>query len=95
MSEGCKPCSPSCQFFRCGQKQMIFRSRIPWCRFAEEECDPKSCKYAYCIKEKLLPSGICGLTLRQRRVEVPPPEEIRPVRLSGKLAQKIRERELF
>jgi hypothetical protein len=33
--------------------------------------------------------------VKQKRIEVPPPEEIRPVRVPGKLAQKIRERELF
>jgi hypothetical protein len=96
MSEKPKHCFADCEFFRCGQHSLYFRGGIAWCKFADDECDVKTCKYAQCIKGKLLPNGVCGLTVKARTTaEVSPEEVAKPIRIPGKLAQKLKEKELY
>lgn len=95
MVETQKFCSPKCKFFRCGRKALAFRSSEPWCKFADDACDVKTCKFAQCVRNKLLPNGVCELTVKAKPVEPRLEEMAEPIRLPGKLAQKLRERELY
>jgi hypothetical protein len=56
---------------------------------------PQTCKFTQCLKGKLLGNGICGYTVRQKTISVKPQQELKPIRAPPKLAQKIKERELF
>jgi hypothetical protein len=47
------------------------------------------------MKAKLLSNGICGYTVKQRTAAVRSQQELKPIRAPAKLAQKIKERELF
>jgi len=96
MSEKPRLCTPSCEFFRCGQRSLFFKSRAAWCRFADDECEVLTCKYAQCAKERLLPNGVCAMELKPRTsFEVEPDRTIQPIKAPAKLAQKLKERELF
>lgn len=88
-------CYATCKFFRCGQRTLYFRGRGAWCRFADDECDLKTCKFAQCIRERLLPNGVCGLTVKVKQIEVEPDESVKPIRVPSKLARKVGEKELF
>jgi len=95
MSYQPKPCFPRCEFFRCSQLSIRFKGERAWCNFADDECEISKCKYAQCVRSRLLPSGICGLTVRAKSLEIEPAEVTKPVRVPAKLIQKIKERELF
>jgi len=95
MNEKQRYCNPSCEFFRCGRKALFFKSRVAWCKFADDACDVKTCKFASCIRNKLLPNGICGLFVKPKIIEPKPEEMLKPIKASGKLIQKIKERELY
>ena len=92
-----KKCSPQCEFFRCGQKALQRKSGKIYCRFADDVCEGYTCKYAFCVRNRLLPDGVCGLTLKRttNRIETPPEEAIRGFKVKGKLQKKIREKEIF
>jgi len=91
-----KFCSSNCRFFKCGKRALIYRGRIPWCSWTNEECTPRNCQYAVCVKRKLLPNGVCGDTIRRRTVERKPEEEVLPtIRVRGKFFKKLRDKELF
>ena len=95
MSDAPKPCFAKCEFFRCGQRTLYLRGNAAWCRFADDECDVKTCKYAQCVRDRLLLNGVCGLTVKTRNIEVEPEELAKPIRIRGKLSQKIKEKELY
>lgn len=95
MSEGPKPCFARCQFFRCGQKTLYFKAEVAMCRFADDECNIKSCNYANCVKGKLLPNGVCELTVKAKPIDIRPEEVAEPFKVPSKLVQKIKERELY
>ncbi len=90
-----KACFTGCESFRCGQKALTYRSKTVWCRFADDNCDPGECKFAQCARGKLLPNGLCGLTLRTKSIDLPLESVGQPVKVSGKLAQKLKDREIF
>lgn len=95
MGDQQKKCYPTCEFFRCGQKALIFRGKNVWCRFADDECDPKTCKYAQCIRGRLLTNGNCGLTIPVKNVELDVSEVEEPIRVSKKLASKLKDTEFY
>ncbi|MGC8850052.1 MAG: hypothetical protein ACP5QI_06225 [Candidatus Bathyarchaeia archaeon] len=95
MVDETKSCQPKCQAFRCAKRALTFRQGKAWCRYADDACDVKSCKFAQCIRGKLLPNGICGLSVKQRTVDIRLSDIGEPVKVPGKLARKLRERELF
>jgi len=95
MTEKPKLCFAGCEFFRCGQRHLFYRGRASWCRFADDECDPKTCKYAQCVRDRLLLDGVCGLTVKPKTVEIRLEEVAKPIKVPGKLAQKIKEKELY
>jgi len=47
------------------------------------------------MKGKLLPNGTCAFTVKAKTVPIRLREELKPIRAPPKLAQKIKERELF
>jgi len=67
-----------------------------WCRWTEEACDVANCKYAICVRRRLLPRGICGETVKRKTVEKPPEEVVGPaIKLRGRALRKIGEKEIF
>ena len=96
MSQKHRPCNPTCEFFRCGQRSLFFKGKTAWCRFADDECEVHICKYAQCVKEKLLPNGVCALELKPRTsFDLEPDHIIQPIKAPAKLAQKLKEKELY
>ncbi|WP_309492552.1 hypothetical protein [Candidatus Hecatella orcuttiae] len=92
-----KKCSPTCDLFKCGQKAIQYRSGNVYCRFADDLCEGASCKYALCVRNKLLSNGFCGLTFKRTtsRFETQPEEVVQGIKVRGKLQQRLREKELF
>ena len=96
MSDKPKNCFPACEFFRCGQRSLFFKGKVAWCKFADDECVVKTCKYVQCVRGKMLPDGICGLTVKAKSLDdIKPEEAIKPVKITGKLVQKLKEKELY
>lgn len=91
-----KKCTPNCEFLRCTQKAMKFRSNEVYCKFADDLCEGYTCKYAFCIRNRLLANGLCGMTMKRVTTAIDtPPESIKPVTVKGKLQRRLREKELF
>ena len=96
MSQKPRPCTSSCEFFACDQRSLFFKCKTAWCKFADDECEIRTCKYPQCVKGKLLPSGTCGLDINPRTTfDIIPDQTIQPIRVPAKLAQKLKEKELF
>lgn len=95
MSNNPKFCLANCEFFQCGQRALYFNGREAQCRYAEDICDPKNCKFARCVKGRLISDGRCSMAIKTKKFEVRTEEIGDPIRLPGKLAQRIREKELF
>jgi len=66
-----------------------------WCRLVDDRCTPETCKFTQCLKGKLLSTAICAYTVKTKVFAVRPEQELKPIRAPPKLAQKIKERELF
>ncbi len=92
-----KKCSPRCEFFSCGQKALQVRRGRFYCKFAGDLCEGASCKFAICIRNKLLPDGTCGLTVKRLTpsTEIPPEKAVVGFKVKGKLKQRLGEEELF
>jgi len=84
-----------CESFRCDQRALVLRGQTAYCRFADEECSPSTCKYSRCARGRLLPNGVCGLTLKTRTLEIRPEEFIDPMEIPDKLAQRIKMKKLY
>ncbi|RLF08276.1 MAG: hypothetical protein DRJ60_00735 [Thermoprotei archaeon] len=75
-----KQCDAKCEFFRCAKKAIIRPMGNPRrgsasqgvliCRETGEECLGPKCQYATCIRNALLPNGICGLEYRMEKRHV-------------------------
>jgi len=87
-----RTCFSGCEFFRCEQRAVVLRGQNPYCRFADDECTPATCKYTRCVKGRLLPNGQCGLTMKTRELEIRPEEFDDPMELPDKLTHKIKMR---
>jgi hypothetical protein len=92
-----KKCFPKCEFFRCGQKAIQWSSRDVYCRYADDLCEGATCKYAICIRSRLLNNGLCGMTVKKITTiaDAPPEEEAVSIKVRGKLHQRLREKELY
>ncbi len=92
-----KMCFPKCEFFRCGQKAMQWRGGDVYCIYADDLCEVATCKYAICIRSRLLANGLCGMTVKRITTiaEAPPEEEVVSFKVRGKLQQRLRGRELY
>jgi len=88
-------CYNGCSFFRCSQGHFSVRETTGWCRLVDDRCVPETCKFTQCLKGKFLSSGTCAYTVKSKTVTVRPQQELKPIRAPPKLAQKIKERELF
>lgn len=90
MSAREKSCDPKCEFFRCGQRALIYQRGGAYCRWGDDVCAPATCNYATCMRARLLANGVCGLTVKRKTAEDKEPEEIKPVaRLNEKLLKKL------
>ncbi len=91
-----KPCSPTCEFFRCAKKAAVHRQDGVWCRWTDDMCNVANCTYAMCVKKRLLLRGICGETVKRKTTEKKPEEVIGPaIKLRGKALRRIGEKEIF
>ena len=93
-----KPCSPTCQSFKCTKNAAIYRRDMVWCREAEEQCNVAKCTYSMCFKRRMLPGGVCGETVRRKTVERDIGEEIpddSAVKLKGKALRKLGDQDFY
>jgi len=92
-----KKCFSRCEFFKCEQRAIQYRGNEVYCRFADDICNGASCKYAICVRNRLLTNGICGITLKRvtTLVDIPPEEAVKGVRIKGKLQKRLGEKEIF
>ena len=83
-------CSPKCEFFKCGQRALNCQDRRMYCRWAEDDCAGASCNYTICIKGRLLPNGVCGLTIKRKTSEDFDPniEKGPSIKLNGRLLRR-------
>ena len=89
-------CTSNCEFFRCTQKTLEIRSNKTYCKFADDICDGYTCKYASCLRNRLLSNGMCGMTMKRVTNAIDtPPESIDGITVKGKLQKKFRDKELF
>ena len=89
-------CTSNCEFFRCAQKTLENRSNKIYCKFADDLCDGYSCKYALCLRNRLLSNGMCGMTMKRVTNTIDTqPEAIEGITVKGKLQKKFKDKELF
>jgi len=68
---------------------LVFQGSKTWCRWAEDECSAAACSYAMCVRGRILPNGLCGLTVRRRTAELEGPEEMaEEIKLKGKISKR-------
>jgi len=90
-----KPCSPSCQAFKCGKNAVFYQRNAVWCRDTEELCKVANCTYSMCMKRRMLPRGICGETVHRVTVEKDLDDLDEPVRLKGKALRKFGDKDFY
>ena len=68
-----------------------------YCRFAEDVCEGPNCTYAICVRNRMLPNNLCGLTIKKDKkpLENLPEEAVQGFKVRGKLSHRLREEELF
>lgn len=69
-----------------------------YCRWADTSCTGPTCNYALCVRGRLLPNGVCGLTMRRKTVDERGPEEMMEgtkLRLRGKVRRRLRDEDLL
>ena len=90
-------CSPKCRFFICKKRALRPRGNSMWCAWTGDECNPAICNYAACAKRRLLPNGVCAMTVKRRTVERGGPEREPKigVKVRGKLFKKMGEKILY
>jgi hypothetical protein len=96
MSNESNHCRQTCKYYTCAQGSLHFQDTVPWCKYADDECEIEMCKYAQCLRNQLLPKGICGMESKRPRLPETLPEETPPpIEPPPKLAHKLKERELY
>ena len=90
-----KNCLATCELFRCDQRALLFKGKDTHCKFADDICDPKSCKFARCAKGRLLSNGSCNIEAPTKRFELRFDDIEGPINLPGKLAQKVKDKEFY
>jgi hypothetical protein len=93
-----KPCSPTCQSFKCTKNAALFRRDSVWCREAEEQCNVAKCTYSMCFKRRMLPGGVCGETVKRQTVEKDIIEDFPDngaVKLKGKALRKLGDQDFY
>lgn len=87
-----KKCFPKCEFFRCGQRALQLKFGKQYCKLVDDVCEGYKCRYAICIRNRLLPDGICSLTIKreQKQVEIPLEDDaLKKIRVKGKLQKRL------
>jgi hypothetical protein len=93
-----KPCSPTCQSFKCTKSAAIYRRDSVWCREGEELCNVAKCTYSMCFKRRLLPHGICGETVKRKTIERDLEDDFpdnSAVKLKGKALRKLGDQDFY
>ena len=95
-------CFPSCDAFKCGQHALIHAGKRIYCRWADDDCVGCTCNYAICVRGRLLPNGVCGLSVKRKTNEESAPEtvnavsaKLNTVKVKGKLLRRFREDDLI
>ena len=88
---------PRCEFFRCGQRAIIYQKNRVYCRWADDQCSGPDCNYASCGRGRLLANGACGMSVKRKTRDEIEPEvfEAPPIKLRGKLRRRIKEDDLL
>lgn len=92
-----KVCFPACDSFKCDQRALIYAGRRIYCRWADDDCVGHTCNYAVCVRGRLLPNGVCGLTIKRKTEDIPSPVVVErniDVKLRGKLNRRFKEDDL-
>jgi len=76
---------------------MQWRGKEVYCKYADDLCDVASCKYGFCVRNRLLANGLCGMTVKKvtKMDEIPLEKEVEGVKVRGKLQQRLGEKELY
>ena len=90
-----KFCSATCEFFRCDQRAILFKGKDIQCKFADDVCEPRTCKFARCAKGRLLSNGSCNIAIETKRFDVRFDNVEKPIDLPEKLAQKVKEKKFY
>ena len=92
-----KPCSPTCQSFKCAKNSLLYRRDSVWCKETDEPCNVAKCTYAMCFKRRLLPGAICGETVKRKTVEKDLEDDFfdDSVKLKGKALRKLGDQEFY
>ncbi len=92
-----RPCTPTCEFFRCAQRALVLRKGTAYCKWADDVCEGPKCNYASCLRGKLLSNGMCGMYVRRKTYEEarPEDEELPAIRISGRALRKLKEQDLI
>ncbi len=96
-----KPCSPTCQSFKCTKNAAVYRRDSVWCREAEEQCNIAKCTYSMCFKRRMLPGAICGETVKRQTIdheimdEDPIVDNKNSVYLKGKALRKLGDEDYY
>ncbi len=94
-----KQCTPTCKFFRCQRRalKIIIKNnrRVAVCMDTMSLCDGPKCKYAMCLKRRLLPDGRCGMAIKstQKFVDLAEEAEELDLRLKSKALDRLGERD--
>ena len=79
----------------------MYIKKSVYCRWADDECVGSSCNYAICIRRKLLPNGLCGLSVKRKTNKETSNEalnvdiEMNNINVRGKLLRRFREDDLI
>jgi hypothetical protein len=95
LSNTSRSCFTRCEFFRCEQRAVVLRGQTAYCRFADDECTPSGCKYTRCVKGRLLPNGVCSLTIKARELEAGPEEFVDPMEIPDNLIRRVKLRRTY
>lgn len=95
-----KLCYFACESFRCEQRALVRSKGKHYCRWADDVCVGYSCKYASCIRGRLLSKGICGMsTQHSKKMDIIPEidqsDPLPNIPLRGKLRRRFRKDDLI
>lgn len=98
LSQSTKHCYSLCQFFQCGQRALDLKGKRAFCRWVGDKCAGDTCNYVICTRSRLLPNGICGMTIKRKTKE----EEFEPelleeheLNVKGKLRKRFKNTDFF
>lgn len=92
-----KRCSPRCDDFACAKRALRTDRGSNWCTWINEPCNPVTCTYALCMKKRLLPNGVCSISIRRKTTEKEQPDDIlrNEIKVKSKVLRKTGEKSVF